>query len=357
MQDADKTEQWLDYVRQAVETEAPFNIKGNNTKAFLGSPEELPELIVASHCGVIDYEPTELVVTARTGTPINELKQILSAENQMMPFEPPVFGDNDTLGGVMACGLSGPRRMYAGSARDYVLGTRVINGRGENLRFGGEVMKNVAGYDVSRLQIGAMGTLGLLLDISMKVLPKPEVEMTILREHSISNDTSPLVSLARQPLPISATAILDKRCWLRLSGSAQSVQAAASLIGGTTVPDGDTLWYELSSLKHSFFKQPGDLWRISIADYAPALPISGEWLLEWGGAQRWLVTDASAEEVFSCCKDAGAHATRYRGNDSNSPGFQPLSGSVLNIHRRVRAAFDPSGLFNPGRYHSEFEPA
>ncbi|MBX2824204.1 MAG: glycolate oxidase subunit GlcE [Gammaproteobacteria bacterium] len=355
MQDAsDQTKPWEEYVQTAFNTGAAFNIVGNQTKSFLGQSSELPVLSVNSHFGVIDYEPTELVITARTGTPVNTLKQVLDAEGQMMPFEPPVFGDSDTLGGVMACGLSGPRRMYAGSARDYVLGVRLINGRGESLRFGGEVMKNVAGYDVSRLQIGAMGTLGLLLDVSMKVLPKPEVELTLVRENSVVNDTSPLVALARQPLPLSASAVLGKQCWIRLSGSKQSVDAAASELGGDTVSDGDAFWDSISSHQHPYFAGDGHLWRISVAEYAPELQLPGEWLYEWGGAQRWLVTDAPAMEVFSVCEKAGAHATRYRGDNEGAPCFQPLKNPMLQLHQRLRAAFDPAGLFNPGRFHPDF---
>lgn len=301
----------------------------------------------------MSYEPTELVVTARAGTRIKDLERILDESGQMMPFEPPVYAEEDTLGGVMACGLSGLRRAYAGSARDYVLGMQLINGKAELLRFGGEVMKNVAGYDVSRLQVGAMGTLGLILDVSMKVVPKPESEHTLVLDNPSPNALGFLGALARKPAPVSATAVIGSQCYLRLSGNANSVNSAAQKIGGEVLADGSSFWSSLRSHQHPFFAQGSNLWRISVADHAPALTLSGEWLHEWGGAQRWLITDLAANEVFDCCARAGAHATRFRGFEPGSNDFQPLEGTLLTLHQRVKSAFDPEGLFNPGRYHAE----
>jgi len=355
MHPVDNSDDIQAFVRDAAGSASPFNIAGNSTKAFLGQMQDIRSLDVTTHCGIVSYEPTELVVTARTGTTLRELERVLAEHGQMMPFEPPVYNQRDTLGGVIACGLSGPRRAYAGSARDHVLGVRLVNGMGEHLRFGGEVIKNVAGYDVSRLQVGAMGTLGVLLEVSMKVLPKPETELTLLFENRQADDPAPLVRLARQPLPISASAVLGKQYWLRLSGSAAGVRSAANTLGGESLPDGDEFWQTLKTHAHPFFNSGDSLWRIAIADYAPALKLPGRWLFEWGGAQRWLVTDAEADAVFAACATAGAHATRYRGFAPGAAAFQPLQGVLLALHQRVRAAFDPACLFNPGRFHPEFQ--
>lgn len=349
----DRGDEFQSYVSEAVARKQPFNICGNNSKTFLGQARDIESLSIVQHSGVVAYEPTELVVTARAGTPVKELEQLLNDSGQMMPFEPPVFDDNDTLGGVMACGLSGPRRAYAGAARDYVLGMQLINGKAERLHFGGEVMKNVAGYDVSRLQVGAMGTLGLILDVSMKVLPKPEVEQTV-----VLNDPQPsalgfLTKLARKPVPVSATAVIGDQCYIRLSGHINSVRSAAVKIGGEELPDSAAFWSSLRCHKHPFFTGGEHLWRISVADHAPALPLAGEWLHEWGGAQRWLTTELPANEIYDCCARVGAHATRFRGFEPGSASFQPLEGALLTLHQRVKAAFDPDGLFNPGRYHAE----
>lgn len=353
MIDEDHSVEFLSYVNDALATSSPFNINGNNTKSFLGRPRDIASLSVNRHSGVVSYEPTELVLTARAGTPIKELVRVLDQSSQMMPFEPPAYADEDTLGGVIACGLSGPRRAYAGSARDYVLGMQLINGKGELLKFGGEVMKNVAGYDVSRLQVGAMGTLGLILDVSMKVLPKPETELTLLLEDAKPDALGFLAELARKPVPVSATAVIENKCYLRLSGHSNSVRSVAKKIGGDELPDGESFWASLRSHTHPFFTRTGNLWRISVADHAPPLSLSGEWLYEWGGAQRWLVTQQPASDIFNCCSHAGAHATRFGGFEPGAACFQPLEGALLTLHQRVKAAFDPAGLFNPGRYHVE----
>jgi len=339
----------VEKVAHCLSNKTAFNIRGNNTKAFLGVIRPAPDLEVSMHQGVVSYEPTELVVTARCGTPIAKLESLLADQGQMLPFEPPLFGDNDTLGGVIAAGLSGPRRPYAGSARDFVLGLRLINGKAEQLRFGGEVMKNVAGYDVSRLQVGAMGTLGVILDVSLKVLPRPEKECTLLLETDEEFDVTPLLRLAGQSLPISATAIIGQQHWIRLSGSQPSVDAAARIIGGDDVPDDDAWWRALRNHTHTFFDGPEPLWRIAVANHAEKMSLSGDWLYEWGGAQRWLRSSEPGDKIFAEAAAFGGHATCYRGIDNLDTAFQPLTGTLAELNQRLKTAFDPEGLFNPGR--------
>ncbi len=363
MNSNDNSAAWAERVTRAAADGKPLRIVGGNSKQFLGNSggNDQALLSTTTHTGIIDYEPTELVVTVRTGTPLAELNQTLSEAGQMLPFEPPVFAGS-TIGGVLACGLSGPRRPFAGSARDYVLGMRVINGQGQDLSFGGKVMKNVAGYDVSRLQVGAWGTLGVLVDTSMKVLPKPELEVT-LNQHVAAQDTASFAALLRQSLPLSAAMQIGEQRYLRLSGSESAVRAAALVLGGDEVPDADALWAAVRDQSHAFFSIAENsaaaqtLWRISVPDAAEHLPLSGEWLHEWAGAQRWLKSSEPFAAVFAAAAAAGGHAMRYHCNADaiNEPAFQPLEGSMQRLQSRVRDSFDPQRLFNRGRFHSELD--
>lgn len=352
----DHTEQLVDQVKQAISSKTPVNIVGGNSKSFLGRTQELNSLYTSDHTGVVNYEPTELVVTVRTGTPMQELNDLLAENGQMLPFEPPVF-KSGTIGGVLACGLSGPARPFAGSARDYVLGMRVINGQGEALRFGGEVMKNVAGYDAARLHVGAYGTLGLLLETSMKVLPVPEAELTLQRELGGANVTDDIVALMRQPLPISAAAILESTQYIRLSGSASAVEAAAKTCGGERVNNAHEFWDSLRELDHAFFNDDRPLWRISVPEFTAPMALSGDWLLDWAGAQRFLKTDLDGKEIYAAAAAVKGHATCYTSTkmSASEPLFQPLEGAMLSLQKRVRDSFDAGRIFNPGRYHPELD--
>lgn len=356
MNDTDDSQALVERVLAASNTAQALAIQGGGSKAFLGmstGDSSADVLSTLTHAGVVSYEPTELVVTARSGTRLDDLIRVLDDAGQMLPFEPPRH-PGATIGGVIACGLSGPRRPYAGSARDYVLGTRVINGQGENLRFGGEVMKNVAGYDVSRLQTGAYGTLGVLLDISMKVLPKPEAELTLVHEAKI-DQTESMVALMRQPLPVSAMMQLDALRYTRLSGSESAVTAASRELGGDVLADADKLWAGVRDQSHAFFAAPGDLWRLSVPDFASALPLSGSCLINWGGAERWYVTEASAEEVYRVADAATGHAIRYRSSTDTSDGLQPVTGPMQALQSRLRDSFDAKRIFNRGRFHPELD--
>lgn len=357
----------LDVVQQHVAKEQPMRIVGGNSKSFLGcatvdakqNTTQPATLSLSEHQGVVNYEPTELVFTARSGTPLITVVQTLKDADQQLPFDPPQF-PGATLGGTLACGLSGSARPYGGSARDHMLGVRVINGQGESLRFGGEVMKNVAGYDVSRVQVGAYGTLGVLLDASLKVLPRPETTLTLAFEQA-EHDTAPMVQLARRFLPVTAAALIGTTRYVRLAGSDAGVQSAAKELGGERL-SANAPWEGLRDLNHEFFNDPRPTWRLSVADYTPTLNIPNDEdgraanvIYDWGGALRWVKTALPNDQVFAMAASANGHATRFSKPLNNEPTHQPVSGVAARLQRELRSSFDPKRLFNRGRFHPELD--
>jgi glycolate oxidase FAD binding subunit len=350
-QNVDASAALLEQVNQALNNATPLLIQGSNSKAFLGRPVAGEVLDTRGHCGIVSYDPTELVITARAGTPLADLSAALEAAGQMLPCEPPSFGEGATVGGMVAAGLSGPRRPWAGSVRDFVLGTRVITGMGKHLRFGGEVMKNVAGYDLSRLLVGSYGCLGLLTEVSLKVLPKPRQCISISLEMDRINALSKLAEWGQQPFPISAAAHDGQRLHLRLEGGEGSVAAARDRLGGEWL-DSD-YWDELNEQRLAFFDEGQPLWRLSLPNNTGLLDLPGDQLIDWGGAQRWLKTDADAAIIRSIAHQAGGHATCYSHGLIDSP-FQPLSPALLRYHCQLKAQLDPQGIFNPGRMYAEF---
>ena len=322
---------------------------------FYGGAIRGDALDMRTYAGIIDYEPKELVLTVRAGTAIAEIEATMAAQNQMLPFEPPYFGVRDnpqaTIGGSVATGLSGPRRPYTGAVRDFVLGTRIISGKGEDLRFGGRVIKNVAGYDVSRLMTGAMGTLGVLLDLSFKVLPKPTEEMTLRVEMDEATAIQRLNEWAGKPLPISATSWYDGVAMLRLSGAGASVRAAYEKLGGEVVvaSQASEFWRDLRDHRAEFFAGAEPLWRLSVPSTRPPLPLNLPQWIEWGGALRWVrgVTDAQA--LRASVEAAGGHVTLFRHGDKSAGVFHPLQPVLARVHRNLKAAFDPGNILNPGR--------
>ncbi len=339
-------------VQTAFESGTPLSISAGNSKSFLGTSSADTALNISGHRGVVSYHAEELVLTARAGTPLAELETLLAEKHQMLAFEPPHFGPGATLGGTIACGLSGPRAPYCGTARDFVLGTRILNGRGEYLRFGGEVMKNVAGYDVSRLMAGAFGTLGVLLEISLKVLPMPEQELTLAREASASEAIELMNSWAGQPIPLSATCHQDDRLTLRLSGPVAATSEAKRRLAGDQMEEiSNDFWPKLREHTLAYFNTPKNLWRISLPSGTPPLALTGAWLTEWGGAQRWLRSDEDGARICQIVAKAGGHAQLFRAGSAatEAVGPPPLSEPMLAIHRRLKQAFDPAGILNPGR--------
>jgi len=360
----DLTTELQDRIRAAAESSTPLRLQGNGTKSFLGRAIDGEVLALSGHTGILSYQPTELVITARCGTPLCEIEAALAEQGQLLPFEPPHFANDSegsdttldaTLGGTIACGLSGPARPYAGAARDLVLGARILTGRAKVLRFGGEVMKNVAGYDVSRLMTGAFGTLGILLDISIKVLPIPSATRTLAQSCSQAEALERMTHWAARPLPVSATCFDGERLWVRLSGNQGGVAAASERIGGELIDEADAVAFwrdQVREQRHPFFVGDSPLWRLSVPATTSPLPLPGEQLIEWGGAQRWLRSDAGADAIRSRVSTLGGHATLFRGGDRHSEVFHPLPPGLLALHREMKRAFDPKGILNPGRLYA-----
>ncbi|MBX3652071.1 MAG: glycolate oxidase subunit GlcE [Burkholderiales bacterium] len=347
-------QQFADTIRAAAENRRPLRICGGGSKSFYGNPATGEDFGVTGYRGIVDYEPTELVITARAGTPLAEIESTMREQGQMLGFEPPHFDGGATLGGCIAAGLSGPRRAAAGAARDFVLGLRLLDGRGTDLRFGGQVMKNVAGYDMSRLVTGSLGTLGLILEVSLKALPLPPAELTLACEMPRGEAIEMMNALAGQPLPVTATCHVEKRLYLRLAGAETAVKAAAKKIGGETMPNAAEFWRNVRDHRDLFFSGDGPVWRLSLTSTAPEIDLPGHQLVEWGGALRWLKTDAGAESVRKAAHKAGGHATLFRRGRHDTGAFHPLPEALMQLHRRVKQAMDPAGIFNRGRLYPEW---
>jgi glycolate oxidase FAD binding subunit len=348
--DFDDSTALLDQVNQALTSVIPLRIQGGNSKAFLGREVAGEILDTRSHRGIVSYDPTELVITARAGTPLTELMQALEEAGQMLPCEPPTYGDA-TLGGMVSAGLSGPRRPWSGSVRDFVLGTRVITGQGKHLRFGGEVMKNVAGYDVSRLMVGSLGCLGLLTEVSLKVLPRPRQSISIALELDSERALNGLAEWGQQPVPISAASHDGQVLRLRLEGGEGSVAAAHDRLGGERIDP--AYWDDLNEHRLDFFRDARPLWRLSVPNNTAALDLPGQQLIDWGGAQRWLKSDADGDRIRTRVRAVGGHATCFTPGQDESP-FQPLAAPLLHHHQQLKARLDPLSIFNPGRMYAEF---
>lgn len=349
-------ERFQERVRAAALERQPLRIRGGGSKDWYGGAPQGDILDTREHAGVVDYEPTELVITARCGTPLAEIEAVLAQHNQMLAFEPPHFGAGATVGGMVAAGLCGPRRASSGATRDFVLGARLLDGKGDVLSFGGKVMKNVAGYDVSRMLAGSMGTLGLLLEVSLKVLPRPFAETTLRFTMSEIEAIGRLNEWGGQPLPISGSAWCDGVLALRLSGAEAAVDAAVRSLGGEVLADAAAFWAGVREQHHAFFASGEPVWRLSVPSTTGALVLGGQQMIEWGGAQRWLRADgdaATAQAIRRTAQACGGHATLFRGGDKDVGVFQPLAPALARIHARMKDAFDPAHIFNPGRLTPE----
>jgi glycolate oxidase FAD binding subunit len=350
-------QQFRETIVAASAKKTALRIRGGGSKDWYGQALQGEILDTRNYAGIVAYDPTELVITARCGTPLAEIEAALTQQNQMLAFEPPQFSPESTIGGVVASGLSGPRRQAVGAARDFVLGTQLMDGKGEVLTFGGQVMKNVAGYDVSRLLTGSLGTLGLILEVSLKVLPKPFFETTLRLEMGEAEAIDCLNRWGGQPLPISASAWHGGVLIVRLSGAEAAVKAAVQKMGGEEETQAELFWNELRHHHNAFFAVtpgPTGLWRLSLPSVASPVALDGEQLIEWGGAQRWLRSDADTTTIRSTAEKLGGHATLFRGGDKNFGVFHPLAVPIAKIHRNLKNAFDTSGVFNPGRMYPEF---
>ena len=347
----DSDAQFAAQIRQAKESRTALEIVGGGTKRFYGRSVTGEQLATCGNSGIVEYEAAELVITVRAGTRLAEVERVLGEHGQMLPFEPPHFGPESTIGGVIAAGLSGPRRPYAGAVRDAVLGITVMTGNAERLSFGGQVMKNVAGYDVSRLMTGAMGTLGLLLRISIRVGTRPQAERTVVWAMTEAEAHKRMLELARQALPITAMSFDGKRLRIRIAGHDAAVTAAARSLAPDAT-ESSNYWQELRDQSLPFFRSDRPLWRLSLPPASAPIDLPGDWLWDWGGACRWLLSGATAEQIRSCATAAGGHATVFR-NASNDSPFTSLDAVNLRIHRRLKETFDPASIFNPGRMYAD----
>jgi glycolate oxidase FAD binding subunit len=336
-----------DRIREAAERKAPLRLRGGGSKDFYGNAPRGELLDTRPYAGIVSYEPSELVMTARCGTRLVDIERALKEEGQCLPFEPPHFGPDATFGGCIAAGLSGPRRASAGPLRDFVLGVKLVDGRGRALGFGGQVMKNVAGYDLARLAAGSLGTLGLIAEASVKVLPMPASETSLELEAAESAALETMNLWAGQPLPVSATAWHRGVLRVRLSGSEPAVRAAERGIGGSRFED-EAFWHDLREHRHPFFAGPEPLWRVALPSDHPSLPLLGDTFIEWGGALRWV----RAEGARALAAKAGGHATLFR-SEHRQGVFAALERVNMDLHRRLKAAFDPAGILNPGRLYAE----
>ena len=364
----------IDHVATARATRTPLQLRGHGSKAFYGEAPRGEPIELSPLAGIARYEPTELVCTVRAGTPIVELEAALAEHGQCLAFEPPRFGDAEsgdssaargTVGGMVAAGLAGPSRAAVGGVRDFVLGVALLNANGDVLRFGGEVMKNVAGYDVSRLLVGSLGILGPILEVSLKVLPTPPARATLRFEWPQAKALDQLQRWSGQPLPLRASAWWNDMLVVQLAGAEAAVRASVQALGGDAVDAATaaSFWTGLRDQRDEFFTAAADavhagatLWRMSVAPHAPPLATEGEQLIEWGGGQRWLVNEADAPTMRALAAAAGGHATAFRGTESGGKrggAFTPLAPTLARIQRELKSRFDPDALFNPGRLYPD----
>ncbi len=362
----------VERIKAAASAGTPLRIRGGGTKDFYGQSLQGEILDTTGLNGITSYEPSELVVTVQAGTPLAELEAVLAEKNQCLPFEPPHFSAGTTVGGMVAAGLSGPSRASSGSVKDFVLGVNMVNGKGEELHFGGTVMKNVAGYDVSRLMAGSMGTLGLITEISLKVLPIAPAEATLKFACSQTEALNMLNTWGAQPLPLNASCWIQEAgqgvLYVRLRGAVAAVEAAIHKMGGqlqNAASGNATVAADWQALRHQamdFFKLQGDecLWRLSVPDTAPDLHLADidKTLIEWHGAQRWVKLPYSeAVHIRGKANAADGNAILFVAHKAiNTPDnienrviFNPLKAPLDRIHRDLKRQFDPAGIFNRGR--------
>ncbi len=327
-------------------------IVGSASKDFLGRRSRGQVLSVAGHCGIVSYDPTELVITARAGTPLRELQAALAEKGQMLPFDPPCYAAGGTFGGMIAAGLSGPRRPFAGSLRDAVLGLRCLDGQGRLLSFGGQVVKNVAGFDLSRLLSGSMGTLAVILEASLRVVPCAATEITLLQSCDQAAALTKMQRLACAALPLSAMAWQQGQLMVRLSGNQEAVSTVREEIGAVLMADdaAKAFWSGLRDQRLPFFSSSQPLWRLSLP--AAAAPFDGDLIIDWGGAQRWLKSAATAADIRQLSRNMGGSADCFRGGDRDGEVYQPLAPALMALQQRIKQVFDPQGLFNRGRLYA-----
>lgn len=337
-------------VQAAAKERQALAIRGGGSKDFYGRAMAGEVLDVTGQQGVVAYHPEELVLTVGAGTPLMTIQQLLGEHQQQLGFEPPMFGDTATIGGSIATALAGPARPYMGSVADFVLGVKCLSGRGEILRFGGQVMKNVAGFDVARLMVGSLGCLGILLEVSLKVLPCPPVQATVCCDEPATDSLARMNALAGQPIPLSAAAWVADKTYLRFSGVSAAVEAAIAAIAGEVVPNGAAFWQSLSEQQHAFFRPHAPLLRGTVAPATAMFASQLPQLLDWGGARRWYCGEQPLE-FSAAVQRAGGYVTQFRNGARDGEVFASLTPPLLQLHRTLKHQFDPMGIFNPGRMY------
>ncbi|MDO4998355.1 MAG: glycolate oxidase subunit GlcE [Neisseria sp.] len=343
-------------VQTAYAKGTPLRIQAGGTKQFYGEAvaPDAQLLDVSAHRGVVAYDPDELVLVVKAGTRLQEIEDLLATRQQILPFEPPHFGDSASIGGAVATALAGARRIHVGAPRDFVIGCQMIDGKGQILRFGGRVVKNVAGFDVHKLMTGSLGTLGVLSEIALKVLPAPFFTQTLCLSQTAAQARDTMTALMRQPLPLSGTFWHDNRLFLRLSGTEKGVAAAQAKIGGDVLANDEAtrFWLDVREQRLPFFTlSPNErLWRISLPHGVPDLALNGEFCMEWGGLLRWYRSNLSAQEIRAQVHAVGGHATLFRGvPNAGESVFDALPLGNAAIQQRLKQLFDPKGIFNPNR--------
>ena len=351
----------VEQVRAAHAAGEPLRIRGGGSKDFYGEEPTGTLLETTVLSGGADHEPTELVVTAPAGMRLVELEAQLAAHGQCLAFEPPRFTPATTVGGMVAAGLSGPSRAAAGSVRDHVLGVSMVSGTGELLQFGGRVIKNVAGYDVSRIVAGSLGILGVLVEVSLKVMPRAEAEATARIDCKPGEALAMLHGWGQRPLPLDASAWWNGSLIVRLRGSQAAVVEGTRSVGGEPIAAADAaaFWESLRDHTDPFFiaaqeaidDHDATLWRLSLPATAPPLGLAGDELIEWHGAERWLASALPAADVRAAAATVGGHATAFRSRAKGAGAFAPLAPPLFAIHERLKRAFDPKGILNRGRLY------
>jgi glycolate oxidase FAD binding subunit len=342
MADGDASAALRARVREARAAGERLFVRGGGTRT--PAPDGVATLELGAHRGIVAFEPSELVVTVRAGTPVAELEAVLAEAGQELPFDPPRTGPAATVGGAVATAAAGPARPWRGAVRDAVLGVTLLDGHGEIGRFGGAVMKNVAGYDVSRLVAGARGTLGAILETSLRVLPRPAARCTRILELGMDQAVETMTALAQRPLPLQGLVWVEGFLHVRLGGTEEGVAAAAASVGGEPLEEEAPFWRALRDLELPAFAADVPLWRLSVPGNAPQPTLTADWVLDWGGAQRWCVTAAEPERVLAAAAELGGHARRLRPAPELATAPAP---ALAPLEARVRAAFDPDGVFAP----------
>jgi len=371
VKESDQTELLLSQVQKAYETNQSLSVQGNGSRAFLIHHGSGQILSTSLHRGIVNYFPSELTVTVRSGTLLSELNDILATEGQMLPFEPPLFSDDATIGGMIASGLSGSSRPFCGSVRDYVLGCKIINGRGEVLQLGGEVMKNVAGYDLSRLITGSYGSLAVILEVSLKLLPIPAQQKSLCLELQSIPLNQQIKDFMLAGYPITSACQIDNMAYIRLSGSKKGVDYSYNKIQqdfSQLKSVEDSFWSDLNEQKLPFFDSSQTLWRLSLPtsfsedrenELEQLLGADGRQLIDWGGVLRWIYSEQPAENIRQFAKSCGGHAQLFYVSDKDEslleeiPKQQPLSPALFKLHQQIKQAIDPHSIFNSGCIYPE----